>query len=524
VDTNRPSGGNQNGCRLPRIDRRRNTLWLPFHKNPHPAGRRADQAIVRTVTPGVRACWWYVAAIGAATAAHQLLPATVRPFSYTLVSASTLVPISLLLRRAARGNRLPWWLLLVAMLVLTAGNGTTALGGAAYKLPAETIVTVGHAALLLSALVLVRRRGRNDVGGLIDTSVVLMGAGGLLWTALLQPRMAALGVSLGAQITLLVSVFVLTGVLGGLARLWFTGGRRLIALQLLVYALLLALVGNTALAMTRGSMVTDRLAWAEAFFMVAYLCVGAAALHPSVHELTRPGPAPVDRLSGGRLAFLGAAVVVSPVIGGGRELLGLPTDGLLMALGSLAVGPLVMLRIGRLSGQRERAEQALAHQATHDALTGLPNRAGLLARLNAALDGERAAGRRTVTVLFCDLDGFKAVNDRHGHPAGDRLLALVAERLAEGLRPTETLGRYGGDEFIVLCEDPAQQQAVHRLRRHIEDALSGPFPVGAELIRVGTSVGAATSDGGTDADELVRRADEAMYRAKQGRRKVSAAV
>nr|WP_240943131.1 GGDEF domain-containing protein [Planosporangium thailandense] len=172
-----------------------------------------------------------------------------------------------------------------------------------------------------------------------------------------------------------------------------------------------------------------------------------------------------------------------------------------------------MLRIHRLSRQRDAAEHALVHQATHDALTGLPNRAELLARLEAAIARERATGRPAVVLLFCDLNGFKLVNDRLGHVTGDRVLVEVANRLRAGLRSADTVARYGGDEFLVLCED-GSPATVARLRDHIVWALSAPIEIGAERIAISASVGAVTSDGLVDADELIRRADEAMYEAK----------
>jgi diguanylate cyclase (GGDEF)-like protein len=404
------------------------------------------------------------------------------------------------------------------MSVLTAGNCLTAVGGRQYQQLSDSVITVGHAVLLGAALTMMMRRGSNDFGGLIDAAVFLMCLGGLLWTSLLQPRMVQMHAALAAQIALLVSVFVLAGVLGGLGRLWVTAGVRLLALELLLSAVLLALVGNTSLAVTTGSMTFGRLPWVEMFFLVAYGCVGAAALHPTAAELTRPGPAPVDRLTFGRLAFLGAAVVLNPVVGGGRVVLGLPSDGLLMALGSLAVGPLVMLRIGRLAGERQRAEEALIHQATHDALTGLPNRGELLSRLETALALEAAAGKPAVVLLFCDLNGFKAVNDRLGHAVGDRLLVAVAGRLRTGLRAEETLARYGGDEFLLFCETDDQSRAAARLYGHVEHALAAPIVLSGEAVPVGISIGAVMSDGTTAADELIRRADEMMYQAKEQRR------
>jgi diguanylate cyclase (GGDEF)-like protein len=254
------------------------------------------------------------------------------------------------------------------------------------------------------------------------------------------------------------------------------------------------------------------------FFLLTYLCVGAAPLHPSVHELSRPGPTPEDRLSVGRLVFLGAALVVDPLVGGARQMIGLPTDGPLLAIGSLLVAPLVMIRVGRLAHQRQQAEQALLHQATHDTLTGLPNRGELLTRLGAALARERVARRPAVVLLFCDLNGFKEVNDRLGHLAGDLLLTEVGARIRAGLRAGDTLARYGGDEFLVLCEETAQQEAVARLCGHIESALALPFAIAGETVLISSSIGAVISDGATHADELITRADQAMYRAKQRRR------
>jgi diguanylate cyclase (GGDEF)-like protein len=461
----------------------------------------------------LRAFTCYTAITSTAVAVHQVLPAAARPLSYSLILATTLVPLSLLVRRSPSHARLPWSLLLIAMVVLAAGSWITAAGGGAVRMLGDQIVTVGHVFILLGALALVITRGRNDVGGLIDAAVALMGLGSLLWACLLQPGLAAIDAPLTARITVLVTIFVLSGVLGALGRLWFVGGR-LLALQLLVYALLIALVGNTALALTSGSMTIDRPRWVETLFLIAYLCVGASALHPTIHELSRPGPAPVDRLSGGRLVFLGATMVVAPVVGGGRQVLGLPADGLLIAIGTVAVAPFVMLRIHRLARQREAAERALIHQATHDPLTGLPNRAELLMRLAAALAREQLTGRLGVVLLFCDLNGFKLVNDRLGHAAGDRLLAEVASRLRAGVRAGDTVARYGGDEFLVLC-DNGSAATVERLRALIDHALSAPIELGGEQVRVGASVGAVTSDGIADADELIRRADEAMYVAKQ---------
>jgi diguanylate cyclase (GGDEF)-like protein len=205
------------------------------------------------------------------------------------------------------------------------------------------------------------------------------------------------------------------------------------------------------------------------------------------------------------------------VVGGGRQLFGQPADGLVIVFGTLAVAPLVMLRIHRLGRQREEAERALRHQATHDPLTGLVNRGELHNRLAIALDRERLSGRLGVVLLFCDLNGFKPVNDRLGHAVGDQVLIEVGRRLGAGLRAGDTLARYGGDEFLLLCSSSGPVDELDRLPDHVRAALGTPFHLAGEEIVIGASVGAVMSDGRADADELIRRADEAMYAEKHAR-------
>lgn len=460
---------------------------------------------------------WFVAVTGLATLAHPFLSPDARAVTYFVSAALNLPPIFLVLRRAPRGARAPWALLLAAMGVLSAGNAVNAFGGTHFLGAAELCVTIGHGCLLAAAIALVLLRGRNDIGGILDLSVGAVAAGGLAWTTLLYPKLRELGSATGDQISILVSILVLAGVLGALLRLWLTD-RRQPTVGWFLSALVLALVANTLLARIQGNIVTGRGGAIEVIFMVAYASVGLAVLSPSVGELMRPGPAPSDRLTTGRLMFLGLALLADPVVGGVRQMLGLPADGPLLTIGSLLITPLVMIRVGRLARQRQEAEHRLHHQATHDQLTGLPNRAGMLARLTTALRAERA-GEPAVVLLFCDLNGFKQVNDRLGHEAGDQLLTEVSARLGAGLRSGDTVARYGGDEFLVMAAAPGEQaETARRLTEHVEKALAAPFRLAGEPVTVGTSIGAVISDGTLGADELISRADQAMYGAKQRHR------
>jgi diguanylate cyclase (GGDEF)-like protein len=153
--------------------------------------------------------------------------------------------------------------------------------------------------------------------------------------------------------------------------------------------------------------------------------------------------------------------------------------------------------------------------ALHDGLTGLPNRALCLERLEHALLRGRRSGK-SVAVFFADLDEFKAINDLHGHRAGDEVLVAVAKRLTGLIRPGDTLGRISGDEFVVLCEDLDDTSEVAAIAERIHEGLELPFVILGTELRVTASVGVAFS-GHHDhiPEQILHRADTAMYRAKR---------
>ena len=183
-----------------------------------------------------------------------------------------------------------------------------------------------------------------------------------------------------------------------------------------------------------------------------------------------------------------------------------------------------VLSLVTVAVERSIDERRLAHQATHDPLTGVGNRAALLDRLTLALARAKRSGR-AVAVLFCDLDSFKAVNDRYGHDRGDRLLVDVAERIGRAVRPSDTVCRTGGDEFVIVCEDLADADQAHTIAERVRSTIEAhPVDIGETRLPVTVSVGVAVADLPTDdPDRLLRTADLAMYARKQQRAQARAA-
>ena len=168
--------------------------------------------------------------------------------------------------------------------------------------------------------------------------------------------------------------------------------------------------------------------------------------------------------------------------------------------------------------ERKLYEDQLAHQAFHDPVTGLANRALFADRVQHAL-ARATRELSTVGVIFIDLDDFKTINDSLGHASGDAVLQEVAHRLRSAVRPTDTVARFGGDEFAVLVEEVQRSQEAVDVAERVLESLNAPIDMGEKELSVGASIGLClTSDGLTDADDLLRNADVAMYMAKRERK------
>jgi diguanylate cyclase (GGDEF)-like protein len=221
-------------------------------------------------------------------------------------------------------------------------------------------------------------------------------------------------------------------------------------------------------------------------------------------ELTEPTAEPVTRLSWRRLVLLAGASLIAPglllsqtVLRRGR------VDGIAIGTASMLLFLLVVIRIAGLVRQVEEQAVQLAALAQHDSLTGMPNRRAWDGELPVAMDRARRDGV-PLSVALLDLDHFKHFNDQHGHQAGDRLLKNASAAWSAALRSTDLLCRYGGEEFGVLLPGASAEQAAEVLER-----LRAVSPSGQTF-----SVGVVSWDGQEISDELVARADRALYAAK----------
>ncbi len=177
----------------------------------------------------------------------------------------------------------------------------------------------------------------------------------------------------------------------------------------------------------------------------------------------------------------------------------------------------VRIGVGHEVTELRRAERELEHRASHDPLTGLPNRHQLQLDLQYAIAHATQTGEG-LAVLYLDLDGFKEVNDRDGHDAGDRLLREVAQRLQQGLRQGDLVARVGGDEFVVLLPGCRDVEVARAVADGLRAGLSPPCTLPDGLFRLDASVGIACFPAdGTDPDALLAHADRAMYAAKRQR-------
>jgi diguanylate cyclase (GGDEF)-like protein len=357
------------------------------------------------------------------------------------------------------------------------------------------------------ALLIRRRTERRDWGVLIDVATVSVGLGLLSWVFLIHPTIADGSIPLLERLDSIGPAVGDLVLLAIFARLVLGAGHRTPALRLVAASLGLFLAGDLAWALVNqlglepGVLARHGLDMA---FLAAYATVGAAALHPSIREDQRASRAARVQVSRPLLALLTVVSLIAPGILAFQVAHHRFTDGFAIVGGCVALFLLVIARMALMLRHIESQAARLRELTRIDELTGLPNRRAWNTELPRAIERARRDGD-ALAVAMLDLDAFKRFNDDHGHLAGDQVLKASGAAWRESLRAVDVLARYGGEEFAVLLPAVDAGAAAEVLER-----LRAGTPAGMTV-----SVGLAAWDGRETAEELLARADRALYTAKR---------
>jgi diguanylate cyclase (GGDEF)-like protein len=486
--------------------------------------------------------WKAILAAGAVIiAGYFLLEGPVaEDFTYNGIGVASVAAIVIGVRKYRPAAWLGW-------LLLAAANACFVFGDAVYdvydmilhaEVPfpsvADGLYLAGYPFLFAAAFLISRVRVTQESRETwADALIVCVGGVALSWQLLMRSYAHDNTINWFGRFVTMSYPMMDIGVIFIVAGALLSGAARRTSDQLIIASMAATLVGDFAYDIL---VLRDEYSMGnpvDAAFLISYVLFAAAALHPSMAE-----PAQVRRRDAAEahrwIPLVAIAGFVSPTILLLSAPLDFDVDVPVLATTSIVLFALVVLRFAwlhgrtrqqaRLLAQRGQSLQAaleaqrslqeeLRHQAFHDTLTGLPNRALLQDRIGHALAGTQRSGG-TVAVFFCDLDGFKAVNDSLGHQAGDHLLALVANRLRGILRIGDTVARLGGDEFAVLLDDVESAEVATALAARIVAVLREPVSMGAQQIKLSVSVGVAFGDHTVDTEQILSEADTAMYEAK----------
>lgn len=420
--------------------------------------------------------------------------------------------------RVARPDRRIWaGLLVVVVLSVTGQVLDRSVGEAAATQAAPAGMFLLVQLVLASGLLFIswRRLGSDPVSVLADGVIVAAGSWFLIWWWVLQPTIARSDdpwwVTATAGVTLSVSSIVLFT----LATILFGDTDRSPAVWFVAVAIAGAASGDVLWASGDAGRIAAAPTWATASYVVSLFAASAAFVHPSIRTLVERRPALRRRPIAGRLVVTTLALAV-PVVALSLTDPVSDTDRWIRTASVVALAAAVTARVGFTVRVNARMQRELERQARTDALTGLPNRALVAEQLTAAIVSSPSSG--TPSVLFIDIDRFKNINDSLGHQAGDDVLVAVADRLRRVLPPSCSVGRISGDEFAVVNAGGRATDGATALAERVVACFHEPLAVRQGDVFVTASIGVAFSDGTSSAEDLLRQADTAMYRAKQSGR------
>ncbi len=427
-------------------------------------------------------------------------------------------------RRQPRPDRTPWWFFALGVFSNATGIAVAKIAQVGWGLvdlptPADPFFLVLYPACGAGLALLIRRRDEwRNWTALLDAVTITTGFGLLAWVYVIDP------INLTSQMTKLAHATQAAYPIGDLillavmTRLLRGGGNRGPALWWMSAALVALLIGDSSWVVLDNLGATGRMLedspWVgrllESVFVVAFCLFATAALDPSAVRLVQPAAERTARLGPGLLALLTGASLIAPGVLALQLHHGSVDNGWAIVIGSTALFLLVVTRMAGLVREVERQARQVRELARSDELTGLPNRRAWNDELPRALERARR-DHEPVAVAIVDLDHFKRFNDAHGHPAGDRLLKAASAAWHGTLRKVDLIARYGGEEFVVLLPAADAAHGYAALTRML-----GATPQGQTF-----SAGLAVWDGEETSDELLQRADRALYSAKErGRNRI----
>ncbi len=432
---------------------------------------------------------------------------------YCLASGSAAVAIGFAVWRGWARPRLPWLLIGASQLVYVAADCTFyinhyLLRDLSFPSIADILYITHYPLYVAGLLVLIHHRARRrDFAAAVDAAIFAVVAGMLSWLYLISPMTHVASPALATIASSAYPVMDLALLAVGL-RLVLGTGRRPAAFFLLIGNLALVLLADTIYADQQLTGTYQSGNFLDAFWLVANLLLGAAALHPTVAQVGKAAEEHDTSLRPARIVVLCGAALIAPAAMLGEYLRGQLTEVLPIAAFCAVLFVLVILRMAGLVADQRRL-------AVTDPLTGLYTRRFLETQLSLELARARRTGT-SLAVFILDIDHFKAINDRYGHPAGDEALREIARRLRAETRPGDVLARYGGEEFALLAPNIRTTEVsglAVRLRRCVS---SRPITVsGRSTVEVTVSVGTANYPmHGATSDQLVEVADRALYSAK----------
>ena len=464
---------------------------------------------------------WILAGVGVALSACVALSGSSSFSNFAYLAAT--VQIVVFLAISAKFNK-PDRVLWPALFVIATASTIAQvlddnLDTASLQVVPESLFLVVQITLAGGLLLIIRRRIGNDpLSVLGDGLIVALGSWFLIWVIFLQPTFDASTSSVvvtGIQGATLAFSSV---VLFSLATLLFGDADRTPAVWLIAGAITFTLLGDFLYAANdSGRVQMDEQFINAAYVLCLFLC-SAAFVHQSISTITEHGSVRTQRPLLGRLIVTTAALTIPVVVLALTE----ATDSVDRTVRAVSVFVLTIAVTARvIHAVRTNAsmQRTLIHSAQTDALTGLPNRSLMLSHVQNALEFAEQ-DQRLPTVLFIDVDRFKNINDSLGHQAGDNVLVAVAPRLRNALPQRCIVGRISGDEFVIL--DPGTRGASDAMivADTILNSFNEPLSLRQGDVFVSTSIGVATFQKGISAtaDDLLRHADTAMYRAKDAGR------